>query len=131
MSKARMCDRCKRCFNPSMELKDDEQYLTGGFFFLTDANHEEEHKFIKNITDIDLCPKCTKKFLEFVNNGAKENANHEKVNVDILYPDSPFGGIDFWNGVFDRIRKYDESHKDVCNSDSSEWESDSEEERED
>lgn len=69
MSKAFQCDRCKGFFAPK-DMDTEEVFMT--FARIYDQNFgcyecEQPHNFI---TDEHLCPECTKKFYDFMENKA-------------------------------------------------------------
>lgn len=73
MSEARKCDLCKRCFDPMEETGKMARYLIivqNGEDMVTARERDKQYPFNDLNKFGDLCPECTKKFMDFLSGAA-------------------------------------------------------------
>lgn len=126
MSSAYKCDRCGEYFCLK-NFSEDERVISFHQYYVCDGGSRKEYK-----AHVDLCPGCSEKFAVFMKETKEEEPSDEKAaDPDDILSGAGASMLEFWRGVFGRLGGYAESNQDVCNGESSEWEGDSEEERED
>ena len=80
MSKAFKCDRCNKCFCPS-DMHEDESYITIDHYWRQNRHDYAMHECWDQMTDIHLCPECTKIFVKFMKNEEENNNETNQNNI--------------------------------------------------
>lgn len=112
MAKARMCDRCGKCFNPLSETGCMCRFVNPVF---QDPEDIRERKVGARLLHgeppdayVDLCPNCTTKFVIFMNCGETKgdtDGDERLTNVmaDLIEKilETPHGGNDHLFGIWE------------------------------